>query len=78
MSYIKFFINFNFILRIIFVVNINVFDTTPLLKYKCWPLKLVIVLMHGWKITQKVKLVEKKSNKGKQIEIKPEKGKPFT
>ena len=56
------FINFNAILRILYVVNINVFHTLPLFKCKCCPLKLVVVLMYGWQITQNVKLVAKKSN----------------
>ena len=34
---------------------------------------------HGWQITQKAKLVGKKSKfKAKQTEIKPEKGQTFT
>ena len=45
------FINFNAILRILYVVNINVFHTLPLFKCKCCLLKLVVVLMYGWHIT---------------------------
>ena len=52
--------NFNVILRMLCIVTINVFHTLPLFKCKCWPLKLVVVLMHGWQITQKAKLVAKK------------------
>ena len=44
MSYIKCFINFNIILRIIYVVNINAFLTLVVFKCICCPLKLVVVL----------------------------------
>ena len=53
------FINFNVRLRILYVVNINVFYTLPLFKCKCFPLKLVVVLMHVWQIPQNAELVEK-------------------
>ena len=59
--------------------KVNVFHKLPLFKYKCWSLKLVVVLMHGWQITQKAKLVAKKWHiKAKQTEIKQEKGHTFT
>ena len=57
---------FNAMLRIRYVVNTNVFHTLPLFKSKCCPLKLVGVLMYGWHITRKVKLVAKKKVKQAQ------------
>ena len=74
MSYITFLSMFNVILGILFVVGINVFHTLPLFKYKCCPLKLIVALIHGWQLTQKAKLVAKKSNNAKKSEIMYEKG----
>ena len=51
---------FNAMLRILYVVNTNVFHILPLFKSKCCPLKLVGVIMYGWHITRKVKLFAKK------------------
>ena len=71
-------------LTILYVVNINVFHAHHLFKCTCSPLKLVVVFMHGWQITQKAKLVAKNKKinqrqiKAKQTEIKPEKGQTFT
>lgn len=43
---------FNVILTIIYVVNVNVFHILLLLKCKCFPLKLVVVLIHCWQIRE--------------------------
>ena len=68
------FINFIAILRILYVVNINVFHTLPLFKCNCCPLKLIAVLMYGSQMMQNVKLFAKQKSqiKAKQTEIKPE------
>ena len=53
------FINVNVILRIIYVVDINVFHTLPLFKCKMWSSK-ARSCVHDWQIMQKAKLVAKK------------------
>ena len=55
MSYLIFF----------FLVSINVFDTLPLFKCKqILPVKahVVVLIMNGWQLMQKAKLLEKKIN----------------
>ena len=73
MSYIEY-KNVSVILRIIYLVDINVFHTLPLFKYKMWSTKA-----HSCaQIAQKAKWLQKGEIHAKPTEINSEKQHTFT